>query len=107
LDTAAVALLKSLPAETYETASSTAGIVKRFPISLSGPRAIDEAISSAGGIRFSELDADLMVRRVPGLFAAGEMLDWEAPTGGYLLQGCFSTGTRVGKGALRWLSKSG
>lgn len=105
LDPAAAALLKSLPVETCATAYSTAEIAKRFPILLSGPRAIEEAISSAGGIAFSELDERLMVRRFPGLFAAGEMLDWEAPTGGYLLQGCFSTGTRVGNGVLRWLSR--
>jgi hypothetical protein len=62
------------------------------------PRPIAEAISSAGGVAFSELNEDLMVKRFPGLFVAGEMIDWEAPTGGYLLQGCFATATRAARG---------
>ena len=70
---------------------------------LAGPRPIAEAISSAGGVEWRELTADLMVERQPGLFVAGEMIDWEAPTGGYLLQGCFATGTRAAEGALRFL----
>ena len=64
---------------------------------------IARAISTAGGISFDELDADFMIRRLPGLFAAGEMLDWEAPTGGYLLQASFATGAAAGRGALKWL----
>lgn len=77
---------------------------KALRIPLTGPRPIAEAISSAGGVSFSELDDHLMVRRLPGLFLAGEMLDWEAPTGGYLLQGCFSTGNRAAHGVLKYLS---
>jgi predicted flavoprotein YhiN len=73
--------------------------VKNFTLSLSGPRPIAEAISSAGGVPWSELDQNLMLRKLPGVFVAGEMIDWEAPTGGYLLQGCFSTGTRAGRAA--------
>ncbi len=78
--------------------------IKRFPLELRGPRPVEEAISSAGGVAWPELDDALMFRRLPGVFAAGEMIDWEAPTGGYLLQGCFATGTRAGQAALRWLS---
>jgi hypothetical protein len=64
-----------------------------------------EAISSAGGVGWDELDERLMLRRWPGIFCAGEMLDWEAPTGGYLLQGCFSTATRAGRGAISLLRR--
>ncbi|MCE3256857.1 MAG: hypothetical protein K0Q64_940, partial [Nitrobacter vulgaris] len=70
---------------------------------LTGVAPIARAISSAGGIAFSELDGDYMIRRFPGVFAAGEMLDWEAPTGGYLLQASFATGAAAGRGALKWL----
>lgn len=73
--------------------------VKDFPIPLRGPRPIAEAISTAGGVAWSELDENLMLKKLPGVFLAGEMIDWEAPTGGYLLQGCFSTGTRAGRAA--------
>lgn len=79
--------------------------VKSLPITLIGPRPIAEAISSAGGVAFSELDDHLMVKRLPGLFVAGEMIDWEAPTGGYLLQGCFATGTRAAQGVLEYFEK--
>ena len=64
------------------------------------------AISTAGGIKLDELDENLMLRRRPGLFAAGEMLDWEAPTGGYLLQACLATGRAAGLGVLAWLATS-
>jgi uncharacterized flavoprotein (TIGR03862 family) len=70
--------------------------VKNFTLRLRGPRPIAEAISSAGGVSWDELDEGLMLRTAPGVFVAGEMIDWEAPTGGYLLQGCFATGTRAG-----------
>jgi predicted flavoprotein YhiN len=70
---------------------------------LTGPRPLAEAISSAGGVRWSELDASLMLPRLPGVFVAGEMIDWDAPTGGSLMQGCFATGTRAAHGALEWL----
>lgn len=72
---------------------------KNCVIPLKGPRPIDEAISSAGGMRWDELTEDLMTRKIPGLFMAGEMIDWEAPTGGFLLQGCFSTATRAARSA--------
>jgi len=71
---------------------------------LRAPRPIAEAISSAGGVRLEALDADLMLGARPGTFAAGEMLDWEAPTGGYLLTACFASATVAANGVLRWLS---
>ena len=82
-----------------------ARFINAVPIRLTGVAPIARAISSAGGIAFDELDADYMIRRLPGVFAAGEMLDWEAPTGGYLLQASFATGTAAGKGLLRWLQR--
>jgi uncharacterized flavoprotein (TIGR03862 family) len=81
-----------------------AALINAVPIKLTGTAPIARAISSAGGIVFDELDADFMIRRLPGVFAAGEMLDWEAPTGGYLLQACFATGVAAGQGALRFLA---
>ena len=66
-------------------------------------RPVERAISTAGGVAFDELDDRFMLRRKPGVFVAGEMLDWEAPTGGYLLQACFATGAAAARGALDWL----
>ena len=80
-----------------------ARLAENLPIPLTGPRPITEAISSAGGVSFEALDENLMVKSLPGLFLAGEMLDWEAPTGGYLLQGCLATGSRAAKGAVAHL----
>jgi uncharacterized flavoprotein (TIGR03862 family) len=77
--------------------------INAVPIKLNGIAPIARAISTAGGISFDELDADFMIRRLPGTFAAGEMLDWEAPTGGYLLQASFATGAAAGQGLLKWL----
>ena len=91
--------LSSLPPDKL------AALINAVPIKLTGTAPIARAISSAGGIALGELDADFMIRRLPGVFAAGEMLDWEAPTGGYLLQACFATGAAAGKGALRWLAQ--
>jgi predicted flavoprotein YhiN len=76
-----------------------------MPIQPTAPRPLDEAISSAGGVSFSAVNADLMLQRWPGVFVAGEMLDWEAPTGGYLLTACFATGQWAGQGAARWLAQ--
>ena len=73
-------------------------LINAVPIELTGVAPIARAISTAGGIAFDELDADFMLRRLPGVFAAGEMLDWEAPTGGYLLQASFATGAAAGQG---------
>ena len=80
-----------------------AHLINAVPIKLHGVAPIARAISTAGGIAFDELDADFMIRRLPGTFAAGEMLDWEAPTGGYLLQASFATGASAGQGALKWM----
>jgi uncharacterized flavoprotein (TIGR03862 family) len=81
-----------------------ARLVNAVPVRLNGVAPIARAISSAGGISFDALDTDFMLRSLPGVFAAGEMLDWEAPTGGYLLQASFATGAAAGRGALKWLS---
>ena len=89
--------LASLPAENL------AELINAVPLQLTGIAPIARAISSAGGVPFDELDDNLMLRRLPGVFAAGEMLDWEAPTGGYLLQACFATGAAAGNGALKWV----
>ena len=78
--------------------------IKSLPITLGAPRPIAEAISSAGGVRFEALDQHLMLRDLPGVFCAGEMLDWEAPTGGYLLTACFASGRAAGQGALDYLN---
>ncbi len=78
--------------------------IKALPITVLRTRPIDEAISSAGGVRFEGLDEHLMLQALPGVFCAGEMLDWEAPTGGYLLAASFATGRAAGHGALRWLA---
>lgn len=86
----------------YDSIPGLAAAAKCCRISLTGPRPLAEAISSAGGICWSELSADLMIRRLPGIFACGEMLDWEAPTGGYLIHGCLATGTHAGNGALKF-----
>jgi hypothetical protein len=103
LSDAAHALLTHCAPEVATTsAESLAHAVKHCGLRLTGPRPLAEAISSAGGVRWSELDATLMLRRLPGVFLAGEMIDWEAATGGYLLQGCFATGTRAAHGALAW-----
>jgi uncharacterized flavoprotein (TIGR03862 family) len=85
--------------------ASLARVINAVPVELTGIAPIDRAISTAGGISFDELDADFMIRRLPGVFAAGEMLDWEAPTGGYLLQASFATGAAAGRGALKWLER--
>ncbi len=101
LNPAAVALLETgEPVLNLEQAIEQ---VKNFRLRLQGPGPIAEAISSAGGVLWSELDEALMLRKAPGVFIAGEMIDWEAPTGGYLLQGCFATGTRAGTGAARFI----
>ena len=80
-----------------------ASVVKFLPIEVQAPRPLDQAISTAGGIRFEALDENLMLVKNPGVFAAGEMLDWEAPTGGYLLTACLATGRVAGQGAVSWM----
>jgi len=80
-----------------------AAFIKNLPVPLIAPRPLDEAISTAGGVTFEALDEHLMIRSMPGVFCAGEMLDWEAPTGGYLLTACFASGYTAGMGVLKWL----
>ncbi|HEX3115550.1 MAG TPA: TIGR03862 family flavoprotein [Bradyrhizobium sp.] len=100
LQEAAVASGVSLSSLSPE---NLAGLINAVPVQLNGTAPIARAISTAGGISFDEIDADFMIRRLPGVFASGEMLDWEAPTGGYLLQASFATGAAAGIGALKWL----
>jgi uncharacterized flavoprotein (TIGR03862 family) len=104
LNTAARALLE-FGAEPASLADlpALAALAKALPVTLIGPRPLAEAISSAGGVEWGELDKSLMLRGHPGMFLAGEMIDWEAPTGGYLLQGCLATGTRAASGVLAYL----
>jgi predicted flavoprotein YhiN len=82
-----------------------AAAIKSLPLKLVAPRPLEEAISTAGGVPFEALDERLMILTLPGIFCAGEMLDWEAPTGGYLLTACFATGRAAGTGALEWLTR--
>jgi uncharacterized flavoprotein (TIGR03862 family) len=82
-----------------------ADLVQSVPVRLTGIAPIENAISTAGGIPFEALDEHFMLQNLPGVFAAGEMLDWEAPTGGYLLQATFATGVAAGRGVTRWLTK--
>lgn len=97
-------LLRELvPTQDYAQAARLGAAIKALPLRLVAPRPLDEAISSAGGVAFEALDAQLMLHTLPGVFCAGEMLDWEAPTGGYLLNACFASGRAAGIGALRWL----
>jgi len=90
----------------FESPSSLARAIKQLPLRLERPRPIAEAISAAGGVPFGELDESFMLKKCPGVFAAGEMLDWEAPTGGYLISACLATGRAAGDGAVRWLKRS-
>ena len=89
--------------EDFNDPAKLAAAIKRLPVPLLRPRPLDEAISSAGGVTFDSLDAHLMLKAMPGVFCAGEMLDWEAPTGGYLLTACFASGRAAARGALAWL----
>ncbi|MFN3587284.1 MAG: TIGR03862 family flavoprotein [Moraxellaceae bacterium] len=98
------ALLRECAPEALASATAMAAAIKALPVTLIATRPLDEAISSAGGVRFEALDAQLMLHALPGVFCAGEMLDWEAPTGGYLLTACLATGRAAGLGVLRWLS---
>ncbi len=103
-----MALLRELvPADAMADPARLAQAIKALPVHLAAPRPLDEAISTAGGVPLETLDGSLMVRALPGVFCAGEMLDWEAPTGGYLLTACFATGRAAGLGALAWLAGLG
>ena len=101
---AKMALLHELlPREALADPVRLAAAIKALPLTVTAPRPIDEAISSAGGVKLEALDDGLMLRAQPGVFCAGEMLDWEAPTGGYLLQASMASGRVAGQGALHWL----
>jgi uncharacterized flavoprotein (TIGR03862 family) len=95
-----------LPAASIQNADILAATLKALPIKLQASRPIAEAISTAGGVKFSAMDENLMLKAMPGVFCAGEMLDWEAPTGGYLLSACLATGRAAGHGLLNWLKHS-
>ncbi|OIR19773.1 dihydropyrimidine dehydrogenase subunit A [mine drainage metagenome] len=100
-------LREALNAEQMHDPALLARTIKSLPLHLMGTRPLSEAISTAGGVAFEALDERLMLARLPGVFCAGEMLDWEAPTGGYLLSACFASGLAAGKGALDWLQHGG
>ncbi len=97
-------LRECVPAQDFADPARLGAAIKALPLRLIAPRPLDEAISSAGGVAFEALDERLMIRSLPGVFCAGEMLDWEAPTGGYLLTGCFASGRAAGLGVLDWLA---
>ena len=103
LSPAAIALIQEFGRPLPTDPPALAMLLKHLPISHGGLRPLDEAISTAGGVRWEAVDADLMLRDLPGTYVAGEMLDWEAPTGGYLLTACFATGRHAGKAAAHWL----
>lgn len=99
-------LREQLTKEDFADPIKLAAAIKRLPLALIAARPLDEAISSAGGVMFEALNEQLMIRNMPGTFCAGEMLDWEAPTGGYLLTACFASGLAAGKGMLDWLKNT-
>jgi predicted flavoprotein YhiN len=98
-------LNECLSADERQDPQRLAQALKRLPLRLVRPRPIDEAISTAGGVRLDSLTPELMSRQHPGVFWAGEMLDWEAPTGGYLLTAAWASGVVAGQGVVRWLSE--
>lgn len=102
LQEATIAAGLNLSAMDSET---LAALINAVPVKLTGVASIERAISTAGGITFNEIDEHYMLHKLPGVFVAGEMLDWEAPTGGYLLQACFATGAAAGRGALNYLKR--
>ncbi len=99
-------LLREVLGKALPTAGELAAAIKDLPLTLSATRPLDEAISSAGGVSLAAMDQRLMLKALPGVFCAGEMLDWEAPTGGYLLTACFATGRAAGLGAADWLKEA-
>ncbi|MEQ4576184.1 MAG: TIGR03862 family flavoprotein [Gammaproteobacteria bacterium] len=106
LDAAKAALVfERLGKDAGQDLAAVAATLKRLPLVLLRPRPMAEAISTAGGVRLSALDEGLMLAALPGVFCAGEMLDWEAPTGGYLLTACFASALRAAEGALAWLER--
>jgi uncharacterized flavoprotein (TIGR03862 family) len=107
LDAVKLALLyETLPRASFDDVAVLVRTIKALPLRLLATRPVEEAISSAGGVCFSALDAQLMLEALPGVFCAGEMLDWEAPTGGYLLTACIASGRAAATGVLDWLGAS-
>lgn len=98
-------LREIVPAANFNNPEQLAALIKALPVRLLAARPLGEAISSAGGVAFDALDKNLMIQSMPGIFCAGEMLDWEAPTGGYLLTACFASGRAAALGVLTWLRK--
>jgi hypothetical protein len=98
-------LWEYLPRAVFNDPKHLAAAIKSLAVPLVAPRPIEEVISTAGGVRFEDLDDHLMLKKLPGVFCAGEMLDWEAPTGGYLLTACFSTGLAAAVGVVDWLQQ--
>ena len=97
-------LREFVPKDEFSSMERLAIYIKQLPVPLIATRPLDEAISSAGGVMFESLNENLMIKSMPGVFCAGEMLDWEAPTGGYLLTACFASGRKAGAGVLKWLA---
>ncbi|MBC3777937.1 TIGR03862 family flavoprotein [Pseudomonas sp. SWRI99] len=107
IDGVKAALVRELTdAQTFADPALLARAIKALPVTLVKTRPLDEAISSAGGVTFEAMDERLMLKAMPGVFCSGEMLDWEAPTGGYLLTGCFASGRAAGLGIVQWLKSS-
>ncbi|WP_293367915.1 TIGR03862 family flavoprotein [Nevskia sp.] len=100
----AAVLRECAPEDAFDDPTRLALAIKQLTVRLTRTRPIDEAISTAGGVRFEAVDTRLMLQALPGVFCAGEMLDWEAPTGGYLLTACFASGRAAGLGAAEWLA---
>ncbi len=100
----AALLWELVPKAAQADPATFAALIKALPVRVTAPRPITEAISSAGGVRFEAMDDAWMLQALPGVFCAGEMLDWEAPTGGYLLTACFASGRAAGQGAADWLA---
>jgi uncharacterized flavoprotein (TIGR03862 family) len=105
LSPAAIGLLRETGDRLPDDPAALAARIKAAPLTLTGVQGLDQAISSAGGVVWDAVNDSLMLRALPGVFVAGEMLDWEAPTGGYLLQACFATGATAGRGAADWLAR--
>lgn len=107
LSPAAVGLLREIPGAIPEGTDKLARRIKAVRLTLTGVQGLERAISSAGGVKLDQVTDDLMLRALPGVFVAGEMLDWEAPTGGYLLQASFASGVVAAEGVLDWLGLAG
>jgi len=103
----AALLWETLGKEAGADPARLAGAIKALPITVTATRPLNEAISTAGGVCFEEMDERLMLKALPGVFVAGEMLDWEAPTGGYLLTACLAQGMWAGEGVGDWLRLGG